>query len=239
MTAGVLLEGDRNMHGNRVASGAEAVTRQIEAGLAALVGASPGELDTLNELAAALAGDPDFATTVTNALAAKAVKSANLSDLTSASSARTNLGLGGAATLAVGTTGGTVAAGDDSRLTNARTPTAHQATHEPGGTDPLTVDAAAGTGSLRTIGTGATQAAAGNDSRIVGATQKAANLSDLTNPTTARTNLGFTQATTIAHVATNNTAALLTDLVAVVNAQAAKINALIIALEANGIVAAP
>lgn len=47
-------------------------------------------------------------------------------------------GLGGAATLNVGTTAGTVAAGDDSRLTNARTPTAHAATHATGGGDEIT-----------------------------------------------------------------------------------------------------
>ncbi len=44
------------------------------------------------------------------------VASNNLSDVASASSARSNLGLGGAATLEVGTTAGTVAAGDDSRF---------------------------------------------------------------------------------------------------------------------------
>lgn len=54
----------------------------------------------------------------------------------------------------------------DPALTNARTPTAHHATHEPGGTDAMAVDAAAVTGSLRTIGTGALQATAGNDSRL-------------------------------------------------------------------------
>lgn len=44
--------------------------------------------------------------------------------------------------------------------------TAHHARHDAGGADAMAVDAAAGTGSLRTIGTGALQAAAGNDSRL-------------------------------------------------------------------------
>jgi len=44
----------------------------VQAALAALVDASPGTLDTLNELAAALGDDPNFATTMANALAAKA-----------------------------------------------------------------------------------------------------------------------------------------------------------------------
>jgi hypothetical protein len=42
------------------------------------------------------------------------------------------------ARLPVGTTTGTVAAGDDARLTDARTPTAHKTTHATGGTDALT-----------------------------------------------------------------------------------------------------
>jgi len=60
---------------------------------------------------------PDLSTYATDieladGLALKASKSANLSDLGSISAARTNLGLGGAAVLNVGTTAGTVAAGD-------------------------------------------------------------------------------------------------------------------------------
>ena len=86
----------------------------------------------------------------------------------------------------VGTTTGSVAAGNDPRLSDARVPTTHAATHGAGGTDPVTVtdasvsataaiaesklalasDAAAGVGSKRTLGAGATQAAAGNDSRL-------------------------------------------------------------------------
>jgi len=66
----------------------------------------------------------------------------------------------------LGTGAQQAAAGNDSRLTNARTPTAHKATHEPGGSDPMTVDAAAATGSLRTLGAGAQQAAPGNDPRF-------------------------------------------------------------------------
>ncbi len=52
--------------GNEIASAA--FVRRL---LAALVDSSPEALDTLNELAAALGNDPNFATTVTNALAGK------------------------------------------------------------------------------------------------------------------------------------------------------------------------
>lgn len=63
----------------------------------------------------------------------------NLSDLDSATTARANLGLGGAAVLDVGASTDTVAAGDDARLSDARTPLAHAATHAVAGTDPVTV----------------------------------------------------------------------------------------------------
>ena len=64
----------------------------------------------------------DFATAAQGALADTAVQPA---------------GLGGAASLDVGTTAGTVAAGDDSRFSDARTPTAHASTHVTGGSDAI------------------------------------------------------------------------------------------------------
>jgi hypothetical protein len=45
---------------------------ELETRIAALVASAPATLDTLNELATALGNDPNFATTVTNALAGKA-----------------------------------------------------------------------------------------------------------------------------------------------------------------------
>ena len=44
----------------------------VDAEITTLIGGSPGALDTLNELAAALGDDASYATTITNALAAKA-----------------------------------------------------------------------------------------------------------------------------------------------------------------------
>ncbi len=49
-----------------------ASTAYVVAAVAAIIGSAPGALDTLNELAAALDNNPNFATTITNALAAKA-----------------------------------------------------------------------------------------------------------------------------------------------------------------------
>ncbi|WP_425358651.1 phage tail protein [Escherichia coli] len=51
------------------------------AAIAALVDSSPDALNTLNELAAALGDDPNFATTMTNALAGKQPKDATLTAL--------------------------------------------------------------------------------------------------------------------------------------------------------------
>lgn len=57
---------------------------------------------------------------------------------------------------------------NDARLTNSRIPTAHASTHQPGGSDVMTVDAAVGVGSLRTLGVGALQAAVGSHTHAGG-----------------------------------------------------------------------
>ena len=88
-----------------------ATTAFVAAEIGALIDAAPGAMDTLNELAAALGDDPNFATTVTNALASKLAAASNLSDLPNKTTARSNLGLGSMATQnanAVAITGGAI-----------------------------------------------------------------------------------------------------------------------------------
>jgi hypothetical protein len=88
-----------------------ATTAFVAAAITAVINGAPGALDTLNELAAALGNDGNFATTITNGLAEKLAKASNLSDLTNAATARSNLGLGTIATQnasSVNITGGTL-----------------------------------------------------------------------------------------------------------------------------------
>jgi hypothetical protein len=65
----------------------------VDSAVTSLVNGAPSTLDTLKELSDALGADPNFATTVTNAIGEKLRKDSNLSDLTDASAARTNLGV--------------------------------------------------------------------------------------------------------------------------------------------------
>ncbi|BCM89024.1 hypothetical protein IAD21_00867 [Abditibacteriota bacterium] len=74
----------------------------VKAAIDALVAGAPGALDTLNEIAAQFANDESAVSALTTTVAGKLAKTSNLSDLTSAASARTNLGLGDAATKTTG-----------------------------------------------------------------------------------------------------------------------------------------
>ena len=88
-----------------------ATTGFVAAAIAALIDAAPGAMNTLNELAAALGDDPNFASSVTNALAGKLAAASNLSYLPNKGAARSNLGLGSMATQAsssVAITGGSI-----------------------------------------------------------------------------------------------------------------------------------
>jgi len=79
-------------------------TAFVKAAIAALVASSPEALDTLNELAAALGSDPNFATTMTNALAGKQPLDKTLTALSGKSVAALleYLGLGEGSALPVG-----------------------------------------------------------------------------------------------------------------------------------------
>lgn len=99
-----------------------AVQDLIDASVAALLDGAPSALDTLNELAAAVNDDASFAASITTALAGKAPTSRTIT-------AGTGLTGGGdlsadrTLTVAYGTTAGTAAQGNDSRLSDTRTPT--------------------------------------------------------------------------------------------------------------------
>lgn len=89
-----------------------ATTSAVNTAISDVIGAAPSALNTLKELADALGSDASFSTTVTNSLSGKLTTANNLSELTAtASTARTNLGLGSMATQSasnVAITGGTI-----------------------------------------------------------------------------------------------------------------------------------
>ena len=81
-----------------------ATTAFVKSAIAGMVGSAPAALDTLNELAAALGNDPNFATTMLNALAGKQPLDNTLTNLSGKDVAGllTYLGLGEDSALPVG-----------------------------------------------------------------------------------------------------------------------------------------
>lgn len=96
-----------DVSGLQSALNGKASTGYVDTKVAELVSSAPEALDTLSELAAALGGDPNFATTVSTSLGQKAPLASPP--------------LTGTPTV----NGSAVVTTDDSRLSNARTPTAH------------------------------------------------------------------------------------------------------------------
>lgn len=127
----------------------------------------------------------NVATRVTAASFGALLAANNLSDLSNVTTARTNLG--------VSATGADTTyafrANNLSDLANAATARSNL------GVAPGTGLTQSGTTLQVTYGTTVGTAAQGNDSRITGALQASSNLSDVANPTTARTNIGALAAT--------------------------------------------
>lgn len=102
-------------------------------------------------------GDLDNLPTLGTAAATAATDYATAAQGATADTATQPGDLGNSAGLDVGTIAGTVAAGDDSRLSDARTPTAHAASHQggaddlPGLTAQATATWEAGTGTTETV----------------------------------------------------------------------------------------
>ncbi|EDV0343370.1 phage tail protein [Salmonella enterica subsp. enterica serovar Minnesota] len=80
-----------------------ATTAFVKAAITALIDSSPAAMDTLNELAAALNDDPNFAATMTAELSKKMDKASNGADIPDIAAFLNNLQLGGAAKRDVGT----------------------------------------------------------------------------------------------------------------------------------------
>lgn len=88
-----------------------ATTAYVDGAVSSLVSAAPELLNTLDEIAAAIGDDANFATTITTSIGEKMARANNLNDVVDVPTARSNLGLGNMALQnkdAVEITGGTI-----------------------------------------------------------------------------------------------------------------------------------
>lgn len=99
-----------------------ATTAFVATAVAALVASAPGLLDTLDELAAALGDDANFAATMTTALAGKVGTGRTVSTGTGLTGGG-DLSANRTLAVAYGTSSSTACVGNDARLSDTRTPT--------------------------------------------------------------------------------------------------------------------
>jgi hypothetical protein len=91
---GVRIDGETSARTNALTAEVSARNAAIAQAIANLLDSAPGALDTLNELAAAIGDDPNFAATVTNALASRLrVDAAQILSSAQKLTAKTNLDL--------------------------------------------------------------------------------------------------------------------------------------------------
>jgi hypothetical protein len=95
------LDGALAANSDALIASQKAVRTFVAAQIATLINSAPGTLDTLGEIAAALAANDGALAALTATVAGKLAKASNLSDLTDVPAARGNLGLGAAALLAL------------------------------------------------------------------------------------------------------------------------------------------
>jgi hypothetical protein len=152
------LDGDGDVidaDGNKITGGGGGAVDSVngETGVVVLDATDVGAAATVHTHTASQISD---STTVGRAVLAAA----------DAAAARTAIGAG-TSSLALGTTGSTAAAGNDSRLSDARAPTAHAASHTDGGADEISIDGSQVTGGTVAFarlptGTSSTTVAIGN-----------------------------------------------------------------------------